>query len=232
GAQEIVTAWRGLADVPCFAAKEAGMLIDWCAHSEMLVSAGDWSVVSLWDAAYEKCTQLIETGSDSVCVSSLSHAPFHESLLVCGFGSGSVCLYDVRNSRAVMTLSDHQSWVLKTRIQSNSNGMLVSGSVDGAIKQWDLRKGHNVLSSVAHSPNQQMSALAIHNYAPLIASGTRFQELVLSYQADGRPLSTVQYHEGFLGQRIGPVNCLTFHPHETVLAAGGADSIVSVYRIG
>eukprot|EP01134_Creolimax_fragrantissima_P004490 CFRG4490T1 len=232
GAMEIVTAWRGLADIPSLPAREAGVIIDWCTHSGLLVSAGDWPVVSLWDADYEKCTQLIETGSDSTCVSSLSHAPYHESLLVCGFGSGSVCLYDVRNSRAVMTLSDHKAWVLKSRIQSNSNGLLVSGSVDGVVKQWDLRKGQNVVAHASHPARSQMSALAIHNYAPLVATGSRHQEVTLTNQTDGQSLASVQYHEGFLGQRIGPVNCLTFHPHETVLAAGGTDAIVSVYRAG
>ena len=47
---------------------------------------------------------------------------------------------------------------------------------------------------------------------------------------DGSTLSTVQYHEGFLGQRIGPVSALNWHRNEPLLAAGGADSIVSVYN--
>ena len=47
---------------------------------------------------------------------------------------------------------------------------------------------------------------------------------------DGTTLSAVQYHEGFLGQRIGPVSALHWHRNEPLLAAGGADSIVSVYN--
>jgi len=39
----------------------------------------------------------------------------------------------------------------------------------------------------------------------------------------------IRYHEGFLGQRIGPVSCLQFHPHRPVLAAGATDSIVAIY---
>ena len=39
----------------------------------------------------------------------------------------------------------------------------------------------------------------------------------------------IKYHDGFLGQRIGPVSCLAFHPVKLMLAAGATDSIVSIY---
>jgi hypothetical protein len=32
---------------------------------------------------------------------------------------------------------------------------------------------------------------------------------------DGLELNQIRYHEGFLGQRIGPVSCLAFHPYHT-----------------
>ena len=46
---------------------------------------------------------------------------------------------------------------------------------------------------------------------------------------DGEVLSVVRYHQSFLGQRIGPVSCLGFHPYSILLAAGASDSIVSIY---
>jgi hypothetical protein len=30
---------------------------------------------------------------------------------------------------------------------------------------------------------------------------------------NGEELSLIRYHDGFLGQRIGPVSCLAFHPY-------------------
>lgn len=32
------------------------------------------------------------------------------------------------------------------------------------------------------------------------------------YDLKGTPLNTIKFHEGFMGARIGPVSCLTFHP--------------------
>ena len=42
-------------------------------------------------------------------------------------------------------------------------------------------------------------------------------------------LNWIRYHDGFLGQRIGPVSCLAFHPNKPLLAAGATDSIISIY---
>ncbi len=47
---------------------------------------------------------------------------------------------------------------------------------------------------------------------------------------DGQILSTIRYHDGFLGQRIGPVSALAFHPHQMLLAAGSTDSIISLFQ--
>ena len=45
----------------------------------------------------------------------------------------------------------------------------------------------------------------------------------------GEQLNMIRYHSSFLGQHIGPVSCLNFHPYNMLLAAGHTDSIVSVY---
>lgn len=35
----------------------------------------------------------------------------------------------------------------------------------------------------------------------------------------------------FLAQRVGPVNCLAFHPYRLLLASGGGDPIIALYPI-
>ena len=35
----------------------------------------------------------------------------------------------------------------------------------------------------------------------------------------------------FLAQRVGPVNCLEFHPYRLLLASGGGDPIIALYPI-
>lgn len=38
-------------------------------------------------------------------------------------------------------------------------------------------------------------------------------QMIKVYNLDGGNLSTIRYHDGFMGQRIGPISCLEFHPH-------------------
>lgn len=74
-----------------------------------------------------------------------------------------------------------------------------------------------------------MTALALHNHAPMLASGTHNQYIKI-FDLKGEPKGMIRYHEGFIGQRIGPVSCLTFHPNRLALAAGFTDSgMVCVY---
>jgi len=73
-----------------------------------------------------------------------------------------------------------------------------------------------------------LSALAVHRHAPVIASGSEKQYIKV-FSITGEQLSMVRYHNSFLGQRIGPVSCLSFHPYNILLAAGATDGIVSVY---
>jgi regulatory associated protein of mTOR len=73
-----------------------------------------------------------------------------------------------------------------------------------------------------------MTALAVHDFAPLIATGTQRQQ-VRVFTNSGDPIAEVRYHDGFLGQRIGPVSCLAFHPHRLFLGVGALDSIVGVH---
>ena len=60
-------------------------------------------------------------------------------------------------------------------------------------------------------------------------SGSKGQHIKLWSTTTGDPMGTLRYHQGFLGQRIGPVSCLCFHRHKMFLAIGATDSIVSIY---
>lgn len=61
-----------------------------------------------------------------------------------------------------------------------------------------------------------------------VTSGSHNQ-FIKVFRSDGEQLALIRYHEGFLGERIGPVSCLAFHPHRLLLAAGATDSVVAVY---
>ena len=143
---------------------------------------------------------------------------------------------------ALAQAQSHRNWVVNVSMQRGGGRRIVSGSVTGDIKFWDIRYGllgaplggatasaQPVRTLEAH--RSPMSALAVHPYAPVLASGSHNQ-CIKVVNTDGDTLSMTRYHDGFLGQRIGPVSCLAFHPHCTYLAAGATDSIISIYKTG
>ena len=81
----------------------------------------------------------------------------------------------------------------------------------------------------AHSKGV-LSAMCAHGVAPLLATATTSQVVKL-WSTRGEQVGVVRAHTSFLSQRIGPITCLAFGPHDLHLASGGGDSIVAVYQV-
>ena len=57
-------------------------------------------------------------------------------------------------------------------------------------------------------------------------------QVVKLWSGGGEQRGVVRTQTSLLNsQRIGPISCLTFHPHRALLASGSADSIVTLYPI-
>ena len=73
-----------------------------------------------------------------------------------------------------------------------------------------------------------ITSMTVHPCAPLLAMGSHAQFInILTF--NGSQVGKITHHDGFLGQRIGPISSLVFHPLKVMLAAGATDSIISVY---
>lgn len=47
---------------------------------------------------------------------------------------------------------------------------------------------------------------------PSPSSGS-MNQFIAVYNANGDVISNIKYYDGFMGQRIGAISCLTFHPY-------------------
>uniref|UniRef100_A0A8D1WME3 Regulatory-associated protein of mTOR n=1 Tax=Sus scrofa TaxID=9823 RepID=A0A8D1WME3_PIG len=240
---EMVTAWQGLSDMlPTtrgLARKAsifldhskqggAGMVVDWEQETGLLVSSGDVRIVRIWDTDREMKVQDIPTGADS-CVTSLS-CDSRRSLIVAGLGDGSIRVYDRRMALSecrVMTYREHTAWVVKAHLQKHPEGRIMSVSVNGDVRFFDPRmpESVNVLQIV-----KGLTALDIHPQADLIACGSMNQFTAI-YNGSGELISNIKYYDGFMGQRVGAISCLAFHPHWPHLAVGSNDYYISVYSV-
>uniref|UniRef100_A0A6Q2X623 Raptor N-terminal CASPase-like domain-containing protein n=1 Tax=Esox lucius TaxID=8010 RepID=A0A6Q2X623_ESOLU len=222
---EMVTAWQGLSDM-LPTTRGAGMVVDWEQETGLLMASGDVRVIRIWDTEREMKVQDIPTGADS-CVTSLS-CDSQRSLIAAGLGDGSVRIYDRRmgpNECRVMTYREHTSWVVKAHLQKQTDGNIISVSVDGDVRFFELRSPDsvNVLQTV-----KGLTALDIHPQANLFACGS-MNQFIAVYNANGDVISNIKYYDGFMGQRIGAISCLAFHPYWPHLAVGSNDYYMSIY---
>lgn len=104
---------------------------------------------------------------------------------------------------------------------------IISASPAGDLKFLDMRKSSAPYLEV-EALKGHLTSLTVHRHAPVIATGSG-KQLIKTFSTSGELLSRVRFHNSFLGQRIGPVSALGFHPYEVLLAAGAVDSLVSIY---
>ncbi|XP_054702977.1 regulatory-associated protein of mTOR isoform X2 [Grus americana] len=224
---EMVTAWQGLSDM-LPTTRGAGMVVDWEQETGLLMTSGDVRIIRIWDTDREMKVQDIPTGADS-CVTSLS-CDSHRSLIVAGLGDGSIRVFDRRMALSecrVMTYREHAAWVVKAYLQKHPEGNIMSVSVNGDVRFFDPRmpESMKVLQIV-----KGLTALDIHPQANLFACGSMNQFTAI-YNGNGELINNIKYYDGFMGQRVGAISCLAFHPHWPHLAVGSNDYYISVYSV-
>lgn len=145
-----------------------------------------------------------------------------------GFADGSVGIFDERlpGSGRVAVAREHSTWIVSAHLRHDVPEA-ITGSVRGSVKFWDLRTMRTYKTLEVHK--SPLTALAVHNTAPVMATGSHAQFIKILTLGGEQLGGIIKYHDGFLGQRIGPVSCLAFHPVKMMLVAGATDSIVSIY---
>lgn len=219
-----VTGWKALDVIPN--SEGVGMKLDFQKWNSKMFAAGDSSSIKIWDLNQEMVSQTLHSGSFSL--TEMCSDASMPSFLFCGFSDGTIRAFDVRLPIAkacVKSFSEHDAYIVNIAKRSNSN--LISGSVDGCIKMWDLRLLDSIKTIDSIAPSG-MSALAIHPKLDILAAAS-YEQQIKVFTQDGTVLSTIRYHDGFLGQRLGPIASLNFHSNRTMLCAGSTDSIISVY---
>jgi regulator-associated protein of mTOR len=229
---KLVTSFKALIDLPSnVKVIGSNLVIDWQQDNGVLAISGDVSIIRVWNLERELHFQDISASPDA-CVSCLTNDNPSGRTIIAGYEDGFIRLFDQRSSAsrysAGISFQEEKSRILRIHRSKLDVNVAVSGSLDGVIKIWDLRRTAQSVKSI-DCLKGQASAYAVHDYLPLIAVGSQSQKIKV-FNFDGELLSLMRYHDGFLGQRIGPISCLNFHPFKPYLGAGARDSIVSIYR--
>ena len=217
----------------------SGLITDWQPYSGTLIAGGNSKFVRCWDLESEKVINKLETNSDAD-VTTLTTAwdqdtyGISKDVIVAGLSDGSLKLFDIRKNSAgsrpklrVNSSSEHKSWVVTTSFTSYCGRYeLISGTVSGEVKAWDLR----MLSSIRTLNVQRstLTTLAVHTKIPIIATGSDAQFIKI-VGTDGDTMQVLRYHEKLVSHKFGPISCLAFHPYKDLLAAGATDGYIGLY---
>ncbi|XP_066593709.1 regulatory-associated protein of mTOR isoform X1 [Prorops nasuta] len=227
----ILTAWQALGDIQSASKTStvsAGLVTKWEQKTLTLAVSGDVRIIRLLDAETELKKQDIPTGAD--CSATFLDVDGIGALMAMGCSDGSVRLFDRRLpplEAKVMTWREHTSWILGTYLR-NKDGQIMqlfTGSSSGDIKVFDLRRNSSI--NTIQIP-QGITAFAVHEAADIFTCGST-NHCISVYTTSGSHLNTLKFHEGFMGARISPVSCLTFHPYRVILASGCVDNTITAY---
>jgi regulator-associated protein of mTOR len=224
----LVTAWKALSDtLPVN--KSAGLVLNWDQMNGVLHASGDVTLIRLWDTHKEMKIVDIPTNADTN-VTCMVTDPHTYSTIVAGCGDGSVRVYDKRmapQSCMVQSFKEHTGFVVSIHAQHYGKRLIMSSCNNGDVRLWDIRAAQMV-STLPTVPSLYICDAQPH--APLLACCASNTQSIKIYNVDTlQPAQSIQYHTGFIGQKIGLTKCLAFHPHHLWLAAGSNDALISVY---
>lgn len=158
-------------------------LIDWSERNQIAVALD--SSLYLWSGCSSEITRLYETSqvNDYIC----SVAFCDENRIAVGNSTGQIKVFDIAKRKKVGNFEGHYG-----RVGSLdwSNGLLASGSRDGAVASWDLRSGM-INRYKAHT--QEICGLKWSPEGNYIASGGNDNKLVVYSQKAGSEL--VKFHD-------------------------------------
>ena len=171
------------------------------------------------------CNSLSISGQDIVTSADSSVTSLHcdvsgggadgGHLLVAGFGDGTVRVFDRRmasSDASVLTFREHATCIVAARLREGSGGLkVVSAEAGGKVKVWSCAAPEQSRRNV--EIKCPLTSAAVHEHCDVFAIASQQQFIGVLSEA-GAALSTIKYHDGFMGQRIAPVTCMAFHPYK------------------
>lgn len=184
-----------------FGCAKLGQLLvwEWRSESYILKQQGHYFDVNC--VAYSADSQLLATGADD----------------------NKVKVWTLSSGFCFVTFSEHTNAVTALHFMA-SNNCLLSASLDGTIRAWDLLRYRNFRTFTTPSSRQFVSLTADQS-GEVICAGTKdsFEIFVWSMRT-GRLLDVLSGHEA-------PVHALMFSPTNAVLASSSFDKTVRLWDV-
>lgn len=144
--------------------------------------------------------------------------------IVTGGDDAKVKVWNVNNGFCFITFSEHTSAVTAIEFSANKK-FLVSASLDGTVRAYDLIRYRNFRTLTTPRPVQFASLALDHSGELVVAGGQDVFEIYLWSIKLGRLLEVLSGHEG-------PVSALAFAPvaTSTTLVSGSWDKTIKIWN--
>lgn len=189
-------------------------------------ATGEWIVLAsahsgqlvVWEWRSE--THVLKQQAHVLAASSLAFSPDGRALAT-GSRDGRVKLWGVATGFCAATFSDHSAAV--TSIAFAANDVIVSASLDGTVRAFDIRRYRNFRILVGPPPRRQFGCVAVDSAGDLVAAGCvdTFEVIVWSLRT-GQVLELLAGHKG-------PVSSIAFRPRRGTLASASWDRTVRLW---
>ncbi|KZP15647.1 hypothetical protein FIBSPDRAFT_895647 [Athelia psychrophila] len=247
GPVQMVSSFRGLNEVVQMK-KGSGFIMDWKQTGGTLLVGGDSRIIRVWDAHTETPVVDLDTNAESSVTSMMSEYG-SSSTFVAGFADGNVKVFDRRleeEDAVVRTYTDHGSWVQNVRWHPTPPSQIISASLNGEVKLWDLRGSDRAVQTwQVHASG--ISAFDVHPQTGVFAATSgltpqhwRDQRVTVQSLSRATALSTFTVPSGISGfpqcaqggggpsPYVPRLTSLAFHPMEMLYGVGGPDGTVRI----
>ena len=146
------------------------------------------------------------------------------SQLASGADDGKIKIFDISSSNCLITFIDHTAKVTGLQYALNKSNVLVSSSLDGTIRAYDLIKYKNF--RIMTTPKQtQLICCSVDYSGEIVAAGSLDTYNIFVWSLKTGDLIDV------LNGHTGPVSCLAFSHINDILVSGSWDNTVKMWEL-
>ena len=205
-----------------------GMITDvaFSPNGKLLASTGIDASIRFWDPVTGEAKGILS--KQTSYVTSLHFSPDGKRL-VSGSTDGAVRFWDLIENKEMASFKEHllngQNKRVNSVVFAPDGNHVFSGGADGSVKLWSLEPGQHLREFSISTFN--VARLAFSPDSKTLAVGTRADLLVPILLLD---VETGEWR-GELAGHSGSAEALSFSPDGTMLASGGKNSMLRIWKL-